>query len=110
MLQQHITISGGGKLAEEFKIDMGRMRTVAKQLDECGTRMGAVAKSLENLGKGKQLGTERLDSACKGFEDHWQGGISRMAKLAHGLREGLDASLKNYGDNEQGTAKGLGAT
>ncbi|MFJ6622851.1 hypothetical protein ACIQOW_35370 [Kitasatospora sp. NPDC091335] len=97
-------------MAEEFKIDMSRMKTVSKQLDECGNRMGAVAKSLENLGKGRQLGTERLDAACKGFEDHWHGGIGRMAKLAHGLREGLDASLDNYGENEKGTAKGLGAT
>ncbi|MGA5821386.1 hypothetical protein ACPC54_26375 [Kitasatospora sp. NPDC094028] len=94
-------------MAEDFKIDLARMRSVSRQLGECGERMGSAAKRLRNLGRGEQLGTERLDSACKGFEDHWHGGIGRMSKLAHGLHEGLDASLETYGGNEQGTTQGF---
>ncbi|GAA1396618.1 hypothetical protein GCM10009639_32990 [Kitasatospora putterlickiae] len=97
-------------MSDDFRIDLARMQTVATQLGECGTRMSAVAKRLENLGKGRQTGTARLDSACKQFEDEWHGGIGRMAKLASGLREGLDLTLRSYGGHEQGVAKGFGAT
>ncbi|MFF7457495.1 WXG100 family type VII secretion target [Kitasatospora sp. NPDC008115] len=97
-------------MPDDFRIDLARMRTVSSRLGECGNRMSSVAKRLENLGKGRQMGTARLDSACKQFEDEWHGGIGRMAKLASGLRDGLDVTLKNYRDHEQGVAKGFGAT
>ncbi|WP_369183043.1 hypothetical protein [Streptomyces sp. Y1] len=94
-------------MAEHFTIDLDRMRSVSRQLGECGERMGSAAKRLKDLGKGKQLGTERLDSACKGFEHHWHVGIGRTSKLAHGLREGVDAALDTYEKNEQGVTQGF---
>ncbi|MFB7126994.1 hypothetical protein [Kitasatospora sp. NPDC056273] len=96
-------------MTDQFKIDMDRMRTVSKQLDECAKRMKTVAKSLENAGIARQAGNAWLDSACLGFERHWHGAMGRMGKLAHNLHEGLDESLKAYTDNEQGVAKAYSA-
>ncbi|MGW6914540.1 WXG100 family type VII secretion target [Kitasatospora sp. NPDC054939] len=94
-------------MGDSFRIDLARMRTVSRQLGECGERMGSVAERLESLGRGGQTGSSRLDSAVREFEEEWHDGIGRMARLATGLREGLDATLKAYGETEQAVAGGL---
>lgn len=89
--------------AEMFKVDIEQMRAMITKL---WAAEAAMRDAMHVMGviSPENVGTEKLDDACNGFQKKWKYGLGQIEKDIDATIKGLDEVLDLYAEVEAALA------
>lgn len=83
----------------DFKVDLGGLGALNKNLDRTAENVDKATKRLANLGPDK-IGPDVLDEACADFRDDWEEGLEKLREAIGDIRDGVDKAKNSYAEAE----------
>ncbi|WP_063857225.1 MULTISPECIES: hypothetical protein [unclassified Kitasatospora] len=90
-------------MTSDFRVDVGQLDLLARQLGESTGSMGAAMRAMETTGP-KTTGSKRLDHACDDFQEKWEYGLKQLTQTVQAVTNGLDRTVTAYQQTEAALA------
>ncbi|MBC9723667.1 hypothetical protein [Streptomyces sp. TRM68367] len=87
-------------MGEHFKTDIDQLGHFLKTLEGCIRDLNEARAALAHV-RAEQIGTQRLDEACDGFQERWKYGSEQTKKMIEGVSEGVKSNKKGYEEVEK---------
>ena len=86
-------------MGDHFKTDTDQLGQFLKTLEGCIRDLDEVRTALAHV-RADQIGTQRLDEACDGFQERWKYGSEQTKKMVEAVSEGVKSNKKAYEEVE----------
>ncbi|WP_324787410.1 hypothetical protein [Streptomyces sp. H51] len=93
-------------MADRLAVDGGELAHFMKQLRRSRTALVGIRRALLDANVAG-LGTDDLDSACEGFQDHWRYGTDEIGKQTEDLAEIIGKSRDSYREVDRALEEAL---
>jgi hypothetical protein len=91
-------------MGEHFKTDTDQLGQFLKTLEGCVKDLDEARAALTHV-RADQIGTQRLDEACDGFQERWKYGSEQTQKMVEAVSEGVKSNKKSYEEVEEALEK-----
>lgn len=82
-------------MGEQFKTDLHQLETFIRTLEGCVQELDDARTALAHV-RADQIGTQRLDDSCDGFQERWKYGAEQTKKMIDAISEGVKTNKKAY--------------
>lgn len=91
-------------MGDYFKTDTDQLGQFLKTLEGCIRDLDEARAALAHV-RADQIGTQRLDEACDGFQERWKYGSEQTKKMVEAVSEGVKSNKKAYEEVEEALEK-----
>ncbi|MEU6578343.1 hypothetical protein [Streptomyces sp. NPDC046805] len=91
-------------MGEYFRTDTDQLGQFLRTLEGCIRDLDEARTALAHV-RADQIGTQRLDEACDGFQERWKYGSEQTRKMVDAVSEGVKSNKKNYEEVEEALEK-----
>lgn len=91
-------------MGEQFKTDIRQLDTFIRTLEGCVQELHDARTALAHV-RADQIGTQRLDESCDGFQERWRYGAEQTKKMIDAISEGVKTNKKAYEEVEEALGK-----
>ncbi|WP_020133617.1 hypothetical protein [Streptomyces sp. 351MFTsu5.1] len=82
-------------MGEQFTTDLQQLETFIGTLEGCVQDLNEARTALAHV-RADQIGTQRLDESCDGFQERWKYGAEQTKKMIDAVSEGVKTNKKAY--------------
>ncbi|GCD35207.1 hypothetical protein OEIGOIKO_02950 [Streptomyces chrestomyceticus JCM 4735] len=87
-------------MGDHFATDTDQLGAFLKTLEGCVRELNEARSALAHV-RSDQIGTQRLDGACDGFQERWKYGSEQTKKMIDAISEGVKSNKKGYEEVEK---------
>ena len=87
-----------------LQADTDQLAAFLRTLEGCVRDLNEARAALARV-RADQIGTQRLDEACDGFQERWKYGSEQTKKMIEAIGEGVKENKKNYDAVEKALEK-----
>ncbi|MFE3034077.1 hypothetical protein ACFXKY_20875 [Streptomyces canus] len=91
-------------MGERFATDLHQLETFIRTLEGCVQELNEARTALAHV-RADQVGTQRLDESCDGFQERWKYGAEQTKKMIDAISEGVKTNKKAYEEVEESLDK-----
>ncbi|MFF3908463.1 hypothetical protein ACFYZJ_21320 [Streptomyces sp. NPDC001848] len=91
-------------MGDHFKTDTDQLGQFLKTLEGCIRDLNEARSALAHV-RADQIGTQRLDEACDGFQERWRYGSEQTKEMIDAISKGVKSNKKAYEEVEDALEK-----
>ncbi len=89
---------------QQFKTDIDQLGAFIRTLEGCVKELNDARTALAHV-RADQIGTQRLDESCDGFQERWKYGAEQTEEMIGAITEGVKTNKKAYEEVEEALSK-----